>query len=112
MVADRLKRFWDCDDWSHDPSEGLLFSSENKAGRACSGILQRHYHDVPAHRYTAPITIEFRGDSPPDLAELKLWLMSAVKLFVDYQQDGLGGGTAILKIDWRRLDENSEDTVD
>ena len=56
----------------------------------------------------APVEIELRSDSAPDLVDVQLWLMRAARLYVDYKQDGLSDGTAILSIDWKQLKETTE----
>ena len=44
----------------------------------------------------------------PDLGVVQLWLMRAARLYVDYQQDGLSDGTAILSIDWNQMTEDNQ----
>lgn len=53
----------------------------------------------------APVEIEIRADSPPELTALKLWLMRAARLFVNYRQPGLPDATTLLSIDWTELKE-------
>ena len=105
MISDQQQRYWTGSDWSHKEDDGLLFSDENEAGRIGCQILGSHFKDVPVVRFTAPVEIDVRGKNPPDLMELNLWLIRAARLYVDYQQKGLGDGTAVLKIKWGQLRE-------
>ena len=104
LISDQLHRYWTGDEWSPDEQAGLLFQNENEAGRVCFQILGSHFKDKPSFHFTAPVQIEVRGKNPPDLMELKLWLIRAARLYVDYRKEGLGDGTVILKIRWGELE--------
>ena len=108
LIANQNKQFWTGDGWSHEEDEGLLFADETEVGDVCTEILTKYSKDKPIFRFVAPVEIEIRSDKPPDLQAIQLWLMRAARLYVDYQQDGLSDGTAILSIDWLKLKEASE----
>ena len=108
LIANQHRKFWTGHDWSHNEDEGLLFANEVDAGWACTEILTEHSKDKPVFRFVAPVEIEIRSASPPDLADIQLWLIRAASLYVDYKQSGLSDGTAILSINWKQLKEVSE----
>lgn len=108
LLANQHRQFWSGEDWSHDEDDGLLFANEVDAGWACAEILTEHAKSKPVFRFVAPVEIEIRSDRRPDFRAVQLWLMRAARLYVDYKQDGLSDGTAILSIDWLELKEISE----
>jgi len=111
LIANQLCEYWTGENWSGDEDDALLFADEGTAGRASTALLNLHAQDKPAFRVTAPVEIEIRSDSAPDLRALQLWLTKAARLFVDYRQCGNGptkDGVVLLSIDWSRLREVSE----
>jgi hypothetical protein len=108
LVANQLRQFWTGDEWSPDENHALLFANETEVAWACTEILTEHAKDKPVFRFVAPVEIEIRSDDPTDLRSVQLWLMRAARLYVDYKQDGLSDGTAILSIDWTKLEQVGE----
>jgi len=106
LIANQLCEYWTGAEWSHDEDHALLFVDEATAGCARTALLAVYDHDKSVFRVTAPVEIEIRSNSAPDLRALQLWLMQAARLYVDYRQCGNGptdDGVVLMSIDWKRL---------
>lgn len=108
LISNQHRQFWTGDEWSHNEQSATLFANETEVAWACTEILTEHVKEKPAFRFVAPVEIEIRSDDPPDLRSVQLWLMRAARLYVDYKQGGLSDGTAILSIDWTKLEQIGE----
>lgn len=96
---------WDGTDWNLDENEGLLFGSEHDARAVCEAI--EDFSSKPSYRFSCPVQIEVRCDSPPDVDELRLWMSRNARLYVhdspssaDVDHDGL----ALMKVDFFKLE--------
>jgi hypothetical protein len=108
VIADQFGRVWTGKAWSGDENDGRLFADWNDLGDECRDILLAQAAAKPVFRFAASIEMEIRGDRKPDLIDLIVWTIRAVRLSVDYRQHGTGPASesvATLRIDWGTLKE-------
>ena len=112
VLSDQRHQVWTGSGWSPDQNAGLLFVSERELGQVVRDIVLEQCSDKPAFVFTAPVKIEVRSDEPPDLVELKLWLMRAARLYLNNYECGNGPvseSVVLLSIDWLNLTKTVEE---
>jgi len=108
ILANQHQEFWTGDDWSRNENDGLLLANMRDVARVTTELLTETTKGKRSFKFVAPVEVEIRGDSPPDLTALMVWLMKSARLFVDYKVPGLSDSTAILSIDWTELRDSEK----
>jgi len=111
LISDQRHQVWDGTDWNDDENAGLLFACEREVGQVVRDLLLEQCCDKPSFVFTAPVKIEVRSNEPPDLVDLKLWLMRAVRLYTDSRLgNGPSNGSVVLiSINWLDLTKTEEE---
>ena len=107
FVIGNQVQVWTGNQWSLEEDEGLLYGSESDARDACLGMAE--FDGKPAYRFTCPLQIEIRSDTPPDIDALKVWLSRNARLYVNDAPNAIGvehDSLAVVKLDFYHLDKS------
>jgi len=111
VISDQRHRVWDGTGWNDDENAGLLFADERELGQVVRDLLLGQCGDKPTFVFTAPVQIEVRSNEPPDLIDLKLWLIRAARLYMDSRLGNgpLNGSVVLISINWLDLTMTEEE---